>query len=442
MEISKPLLLTAFLSLIHFFGYSQQHKINKDKVHLIELRYDTVLNELIALKKLNLKNNYKYKFKLTGLNTAYHSVDMNADYLKRVSNMPDILKNLVPVVGGQYMPVLSEQLFSDKLKTDKEKNKTESDFIEPIKQDYNFLIVLTNSTKYLVEILPDIWTNDTLCHAKADSIINILRKSFPTHFKDSSIIKNGLDLMPITEMAMNDFLTRMSIVKTDDFKKKISIEDLNKLMISEKYILENKDLILKAPDIIHKIQHCKTDFLSETYKAKGDYIRFSSVIFQNKFESKSDTLLVQKIDFYKVNYCKIDFSGGFFLNNLGAQSYHYTDTMGRVAREKNYKMDLSVGALVHAYWVCDKYVKLGACLGAGLSILDAKTKYFVGPSIVLGGKNEIAISGGLAAASLPHVSDVVNSNGFKVEDLAAAVPTYNKLTFGYFVGISYTFIKN
>jgi hypothetical protein len=180
--------------------------------------------------------------------------------------------------------------------------------------------------------------------------------------------------------------------------------------------------------------------LKQTIKIKADTSNVLQQKYINTAIPDSISKVIQTIQFYNKGYYRYGFSSGFFFSNLTNPSFYFADSSNahkNIQKENKPKLDISIGALFHVQYVLKSYLKVGPCIGIGVSLNDLKSKYMFGLAVTAGRKSEFTLSLGIAGSNIAHVSNSVNSPGYKV-DVTKAPPTYDKWTWGYFAGISYS----
>lgn len=182
------------------------------------------------------------------------------------------------------------------------------------------------------------------------------------------------------------------------------------------------------------------DYRSKPYKIKRDYTTLKvSMVTAGEKDGHRDTLALE-VEYFNNHYWKFDFTTGIFLNTTQDPTFYYADST-TVKKEKKALFDMALAGLFHFNYVMRSYFKPGMCMGAGISLFDLKPKYMLGLSLVVGRKNEFAFSGGLCGSNLAHVSSSVHSPGYTA-DIDKGPPTFDKWTWGYFFGISYSLFNN
>jgi hypothetical protein len=376
---------------------------------------------------LSLERGKKYVFVLEGLNNAYYGVDYDIE--KSIKNIS------LPAVLAPYVPS------SVTATTHGEREIAMAAFSGPIDFLQKTQLLYDTLSRYAQLITPGIKKleeqkdDDSGCRTTANELIKtasgILRTSGSNTVADSVGKK-------VNQM-IDEFKNRVQLIKDND--------DLNadpvglRLLTEKQFVVIAEKEMRSYPNILAAYQHCIKSIPSKPYNVdKADYLDVSFTIYGHKYADEKDSLLSQTLRFYRIHYFSLDVSAGFFRTNLLSQSYYFTDSMASVAKEPKTVGNISVGALVEFNYAVKSYFKAGPCIGAAVSLMDAKPQLFMGINLVLGRSLEFAVSGGLAYAYLPVPSNALTVPGY-ASSPETSVPVYNKFKQGWFIGISYNFIK-
>lgn len=254
------------------------------------------------------------------------------------------------------------------------------------------------------------------------------------------------------QQQIDDFLKDKATLETiiDQLKQNLvkaqgTVEDMRKF---------EKDDKIYAITRLMKLLVNSTNFeyTSETITAKTDEIKYVITIEPTELNTcdvngKRIIEVTVKVN----NGLKIDFSTGVFLNGgsddfLG-RSYYYqnidADNRQIVAADRGTRYLLSVGALMHFYKRSTSNLKLGGSVGVSTTAAVTDLLFHVGPSIFLGNKNRVVISGGLTlkSSSLLDQKLQMNTTYTKLQS-PDAIPTVSVFpTAGYFFSLTYNFTK-
>ncbi len=374
--------------------------------------------EPIDREALGIKTGTRYVLAVEGVNDAFNDIKYNVKRTSKSLNVPAVIAPYLPL---QITPVNPRHM---SLVT------VTGGPLAVLEAEATQLTDYLNHVAPCVKILENNVSNPTATIGISDSCATVAL---------IAIGHAGGDLNLLIPPLLNDFKLRFQLAK--DNSDIPDDDDGAQLYKDAALFAKNESIMLKFPAILaafHDVHHIisskpltvgKDDFLDVTFTVRG-----------HKYAEQTDTILTRAIRFYRVNYISVDVTAGLFGSNLFSPSYHFVDSMGHVVKESKSKLDLSIGGLFHTYYVWTPTFKIGACAGVGISVLDAKPKFLVGPSLVVGRSKEFSISGGWAFASLPVPSNAVGSNF--VSSVETAVPTYNKVVTGFFIGLTYNIIAS
>ncbi|WP_259067794.1 hypothetical protein HDF24_18950 [Mucilaginibacter sp. X4EP1] len=498
---------------------------------IIDLYYDTCSKRIIKLGHDGLVNKKIYVFRICNINSAFYDIKITGANITKTLVLPAIL---APFNGDNSIAKskAAHSLTKSVLNEDANENVQNYYFFQQLKYDYDELRYISDVTKNLLDSLSGHPSNMDRLHQQASAILDSISgiiKSKQRGMLDSisGILKSKqqqmlavakdhiLPTIVLTKPAIDSIITAYSLLsefvkpssvyslKTfnllvtsllADFGSRVSLvfspnNNLPIISVEEKVAIKRADsaivkasgYLLKCPNIIYSVKNSTCCIISSPYQATADYFQLNATLVAPKFSNKPDTVSVNKITFYRTRFWKaIDVSTGFFYDNLASKAYYFKNSVP--TQEIQSSADVSIGALFHSYWVFDSRWKAGPCAGIGVSLVDAKSKYFVGGSILIGKKNEFAISYGYAMASLPKVSNLYQTNWTTSTSTAAAttsgssnsittgttpsnttttttststtvtsttqpigsngtVNTYNKFQGGIFIGFTYSFLK-
>jgi hypothetical protein len=447
---------------------------------IITLTFDSCSQRITKSSRDGLKNKERYIFRISPVNSTFYTTKTSAN---------DITRSATFTMPTQFPTAFNSTTVVDNANLKmvyKPKNPglvastPFNPYFEARHQfDYDLLRFINNKTKELVEglganPLQTSAANVAACKAldditiKLDTLMKQVAPVKPEDIDDWQLITSKKicsqkDFKDLVTLTLSDYLNRVKIINSVDKTADYNV-DLNELALFNRNndaIVKASDFILQSPDIIFTVAHAKPWIDSDPYLVSGDYLQVVFSVLKPKFGNKPDTVSKNKFNFYKTHYWKwLDVSSGFFYDNLASKSYYFKNFVP--SAENNSRADLSVGALFHTYWVFDSGFKMGPCIGAAVSLLDAKAKYLAGGSLIFGKNNEWAFSGGYALANLPFPSNLYKSVNYTTTTTTTvtgttpsnstttttqpigttgAVTTYNKFQGGLFAGISYSFLK-
>jgi hypothetical protein len=382
------------------------------------LSYDSVRLTLepTGAQPVSLQRGDRVVFTVTGVNDAFNDIQFTMKRTNKSLNVPASLSAYIPV---QQTSVTAHVVLPGAAPPS-------------IKSDYDklngYFQLIGPGTKALEKEISDLQTGTDTARVYITNALDSLGRP-----KDGqNDLKNDVNDL------LTDFKLRFQLAKDNgDIKNNAAGLDSTK---DADFVAKNEALMRKFPDILLGYLNAKAAIDSKKVSIdRDDFLDVTFNIYGHKYADKEDTLLTRAIRFYRINYISIDFTAGFFGSNLYSPSYHFTDSLGHIAKESGSKLDISVGGLFHTYYVWGPAFKIGLCVGAGISVWDSKPKFLIGPSIVIGRSKEFSLSGGYAYASIPVPSNAVNTN-FQ-SSVETAVPTYNKTMTGFFLGVTYNIIS-
>ena len=260
------------------------------------------------------------------------------------------------------------------------------------------------------------------------------------------------------------------MIKQNDYLESLN----NKIIEYQKYIESGKTLFysylekLKQPNADMLESYSQLVFLAEQVE-KSDFRKYSNFIHKSqtsknqtnsiKFSPSKDgvdiditlinsyvkdTLLKKPFSVYSSGGLSFDFTTGFFYSDIVERSYFLRareddTTRTNVIEENTRDFDISFGALGHVSYKFASSFKAGLSMGASLSPLDGKTRYLVGGSFIFGRQNQVALNAGMSLARIKILSGSVqgDSEGIFVPASVTAVPTFERVERGFYLGITY-----
>lgn len=423
----KTFLFTLFIFFQIVPSFSQTKKT-------IRLVYDTknyISDNFINELNRNKKN--IFFFQIDSINTALHTVKIDPDFFRKESQLPEVLKPVIPMVSTSVveipsfpeMPVRAEVFNLDW-------------YLKKADNIYNNLLTLQAKTQVAYMFLNENWQDTAKCIEKGQKVKDLLAAEFEianSSGLESKVKKDIIEFNAISDALLTLLAKRLEqpdSLQTDS----LLLAKYIPLKIADNYVKTNSGNFVKSIKLLNAMSVCKNHFVSSPYYLKGDFTQLNVKLLKNNYYNASDTLLKEQKMLYSRNYFKFDFSAGFFGNTLINQDY-YVDTLANEIRtENNIKQDISIGALLHFKYVATSWFKISPSVGAGLSPFDGKTRYLAGASLIFGRRNEVAFSGGVAIAKLRTLSGAISNPFYGTE-----ANTYEKWESGLFAGISYSFLK-
>jgi hypothetical protein len=436
MKNYKLFVITAFL--VHCCTCSFSQKTLDNATATINLYYDPTIKAIkqTTPRKLDLIKNKTYVIVINDVNSALFSVKHQPTFTSKVPSVPSILGGVVNIASKA--PTSSHFMAVSSMPFDNNGGYAafETKLIGRLKRDFQYITKLIENADVLSEKLKSDWKKDL-----SSDVNDVIKNLKPEYTGIDNLTSNNIQ--QCTQYVIDDFVNNFALYQNIVGKETLTGSMLDNLIVygnHQSFINENKPKILRSAFILNSIASAKYTITSSPIVISGDYTTLNISLKKNNFDGTYDSVS-QQIQCYNKHYIKVDFSTGLFLNNLVNPTYHYTDTTGRYGKDNKSKFDLSVGALIHVKYAFASFFKVAPSAGIAVSILDAKTKYLMGVSSIFGRKSEVALTVGTICASLSKPSAITNL-GYKPKDLSSPVPTYNKLQWGFFFGISYSLINN
>ncbi|WP_281541348.1 hypothetical protein [Maribacter aestuarii] len=478
MEIRNLLTVIMIFTFVH--SYSQQKKDVKQKSEVeniekgtantpkekeieaqIELVYDKDKKQLKLNKEnddneepkfqrsLELKKGKIYQVFIKGLNTAVINSKIEFKPFVFSSKTPEIIKPI-------FIGITESGELESKSSTMDEGKDSDPDY---------------NTIKYLKAIYKgalDNYTSLVFLKKKSDSLYNETIYSSENGIA-KNMYKNVLEKFGVLKEADGDSLN-YKLIKENDYLESLN----NKIIEYQKYIESSKSLFysylekLKQPNSDILEPYSQLVFLAEEM-GKKDFRKYSNFIHksqtsENKTKSikfspskdgvdiditlintyVNDTLFKKPFSVYSSGGLSFDFTTGFFYSDLVERSYFLMGREGDTTRtniieEDTRDFDVSFGALGHVSYKFASSFKAGLSMGATLSPLDGKTRYLIGGSFIFGRKNQVALNVGMSLAKIKILSGSVDmdSEGLFVPASVTAIPTFEKIERGFYLGATY-----
>jgi hypothetical protein len=376
---------------------------------------------------LDIQKGQVYVFRLEGANSAYYDAQISAQQLSKNITLPASLQGFIPDGTAGVQP-RSRFLVG-----------VTGTFLQETKDEYLLLEGFVNESRQLFSDLSKVPDSLNEYHVKAAALMTstayALHVQLPGDSTDPKVMAKAL------EEKIYDFQSRVQLLKDNHGLQEdaAGIAVYNASALIGKYAA----VIVGLPNTLYACETAKPYIDSKPYKmGRADYMAVHLTVYAGKFLDNKDSLLSKSFTYYRSRYFSFDVTSGFFYSNLASQSYYFTDSLGHYQRESKSKSDLSVGALLHFDYVFSPDFKAGLCGGGGVSLFDAKPKALIGAGMVIGRKREFALTGGCAISSIPAVSHALTNTGNSyVSSSEGVVPTYAKVTVGYFIGVTYGIVK-
>jgi len=434
--MNKAIFLIIFLVLPYFL-HSQTICIdykNEDKSFEVEICKDNGSN--CTDFKGDIEIGKTYNVILSGINTAVINTVLEFKPFDLESTTPEIIQPIFPgitsssqlnfsgisattgpsIIGNPFSDLedLSDNAleFYNKLLKLKKKSNTL----------YESTIFTTNNDQALSDfkVISNDFSDNTGTNEEKISKINqtIARyKNYINSVKD--IFTKRLETTPDIPSYIVDKYSRVVIMSND-------VENTN---------------FTKYSNFIYQSIDSKDHTNPEPFIAKSDGTDLNYTLVNSY---TNDTLTKKTFEFYTKGKLSFDFSTGFFYSNKIEQSYYLETRQGdtlksNILKEPIRDFDISFGALGHFSYKFSSKFKAGISMGASLSIIDAKTRYLVGTSLIFGQKKQLALNAGLSLVKLKVLSDSIDQDqeGEYVDASVTIIPTFEKVQSGFFIGVTY-----
>lgn len=182
------------------------------------------------------------------------------------------------------------------------------------------------------------------------------------------------------------------------------------------------------------------------YEIEADKVNLELNFIQSEFadaqdKDNSQTVIKKRnLKMYSKGGFKINTSVAFTLNNFGSTSKDYfIDQNGVIGADANEHFVPNLSTMVNFYPVIGENFNIGGSFGVSIPISGdvSGINFLLGPSIFLGSKSRLSLSGGAAYGPVKKLT-----NGFKVGDTTELndIDSFTKdvYEFGYYLGISFS----
>jgi len=376
---------------------------------------------------MDLQKGQVYIFRLEGANSAYYDAQISAQQLSKNITLPASLQGFIPDGTTTAQP------------RSKFLARASTTFLQETKDEYLVLESFVNQSQQLFSDLSKEPDNLNDYHVKAAALMTstaqALHIQLPGDSTDPKVMAKAL------EEKIYDFQSRVQLLKDNHGLQE---DDEGRAVYNASALIgKYASVIVGLPNTLYACKTARPYIDSKPYKmGRADYMAVHLTLYAGKFLDNKDSLLSKSFTYYRSRYFSFDVTSGFFYSNLASQYYYFTDSAGHYQRESKSKSDVSVGALLHFDYVFSPDFKAGLCAGGGVSLFDAKPKALIGAGMVIGRRREFALTGGCAISSIPAVSHTLNNMVYPyVSSSESVVPTYTKVTFGYFIGLTYSIVK-
>ncbi len=252
----------------------------------------------------------------------------------------------------------------------------------------------------------------------------------------------------------------LDIDKTMNSEKPLSRGELVQRNNSYKNLKELANNIsankTKTSQNLNKIIDLYTSLEASKFEQTYDYIieadkvaielKFSQSKFSEKTnsnDSEGNLIKTRNLQLFSKGGFKINTSVALTLNNFGGKSKDfYVDNNGVIGEDINSHSSPNLSTMINFYPVIGENFNLGGSFGLSIPI-SGETKginFLLGPTIFLGSKSRLSLSGGVAYGTVNKLT-----KGLEVGDTTTIIDidnfTKSVYDFGYYFGISFSLFE-
>lgn len=256
--------------------------------------------------------------------------------------------------------------------------------------------------------------------------------------KDKELIK---ELSKVVSQDFNFLVnTNRALIKATEYPDGYYqyIQQLNVIETSDyKNSMNSLSFLVKSLD-------AKSEIKSNTFKSKKDVLSLSGTFLH---PITKDTVYSLETNLYSTKKFRFSFSAGLFYNQIVDSKYYIelnpnTESNSNfVRKEETDDFDIAFGALAHYSYQFTSGFGVGLNTGIALSAFDAKSRYLVGGSILIGRKNQFVINAGVAFARREFLSDQIKNSEMMIPKSVTTVPTVSRVDNSIYFGITYNVFK-
>lgn len=169
-------------------------------------------------------------------------------------------------------------------------------------------------------------------------------------------------------------------------------------------------------------------------------LNFSPTTFDGRGTSSGTSLKRRKVNLQSRGGFKINTGIAMTLNNFGRSSNDFfISEEGLVGSEKNDYFVPNLSTMINFYPMVSDNFNVGGSFGLSIPISDniGGVNFLLGPSVFMGSKNRLSVSGGIAYGPVSRLT-----NGLRAGDMTELRSLHNftktVYDFGYFFGISFS----
>lgn len=272
--------------------------------------------------------------------------------------------------------------------------------------------------------------------------------------EDTACVNNIINKPAVIANCKNDIIEKTKEIK--DIEKELKKIAICKAEADEtakeikSFIKENKpNILLTNFDLINEsnyvyetdVTKLKVDELTYNIKVKAE----KALACNSPREKNIEIAILNRSGF------KIDFSTGVFINggnkDFMQRDYYYkaidSSSVSIQTYDRGKRALLSIGALMHLYFRNSCKVNAGLSLGVSTTTGFDALNFHAGPSIMIGRKDRIVISGGITFKESKVLADGRELGvTYTKSDLPEAPPTVGRFPIsGWFISLTYNWSK-
>ncbi len=294
------------------------------------------------------------------------------------------------------------------------------------------------SSKYVDNRLPD--PNDNF-YLYLFNLNNVLKE-------DSKDLENEISNISLDiDQTMNSDTTmsRGELVQTNNAYK--NLKELTSNISSNQ--LKTSQNLTKIMDLYTSLEASKFEQTYD-YIIEADKVAIELKFLQSKFSERTNTnntesslIKTRSLKLFAKGGFKINTSVALTLNNFGGKSKDfYVDNNGVIGEDINSHSTPNLSTMINFYPVIGENFNLGGSFGLSIPI-SGETKginFLLGPTIFLGSKSRLSLSGGVAYGTVNKLT-----KGLEVGDTTTIIDidnfTKSVYDFGYYFGISFSLFE-
>lgn len=413
------------------------------KAQTIQLNYQSQTKTLLPKpNKIDLRRGETYRFQINAINSALYQPVFKFQNRSISEERPDILKALLPQITNIANTEDGE--------SDGNRGSKYDIYLEDIQQlSDKALMRLTSidtTARAMVKRLNSSSYTSQNQQRDARTITGAFLDQFLRPETDTlkllALVERDINSMQLYVDAVNN-LIKSRAADAIDTSKYLNVY----LAINENYriVKQNQQQYRRSIRFLLNSRNATDHVFTEYFEADKDVVTFDMRLV-NRWTG--DTIVKKKLDYYTFGGITFNFSTGFFADNLTESAYYLSakdSDFNFVLPEENRSVEPSIGALIHMSIPVNPRFKIGPVLGAAISPLSAKTRYLIGGGAVWGTKKLFSISAGLSMAELNVLSNRVELDTETNQSILPAsvteIPTYKKLTYGWFIGLTYNLTR-